>query len=377
MPLTKTQPALSADPLAEVARETLRQFMGQIPEKDLPGEENLRLAARAAENFAQSALTRKEHLPRALGESERFREMVPVLNLELGAWIHANPLPLPPPQFTERISGLKLVLTTMAGALGGGLWLSGLFYLLLPDNGSINIDGSGFILGATLGAGLMVLLLWSSAENKGMRRFLQAILGVASFGEIAMIVASASGFGALWALLGQRIGKGFLKRLLAYGAVWLLLRLGVKEPVFDRDAYRKTMGMMIRQWLDRARQALIQRLHKPATPEKAGPPAQKSIGELGAGLHKLYRSTPAELADAAAELLSRANTLGLEGLTGKPVFLGGSSPAPQILKWGKELAERYDTIGIIEEGDPVFVESNPVIQDGKVIARGQVRKKRR
>jgi hypothetical protein len=47
------------------------------------------------------------------------------------------------------------------------------------------------------------------------------------------------------------------------------------------------------------------------------------------------------------------------------------------LKWEEDLKKKYKCFGIIEPGDPVIVEDEPVIQNGMVAELGSVRKARR
>ena len=110
------------------------------------------------------------------------------------------------------------------------------------------------------------------------------------------------------------------------------------------------------------------------------PVKEKSIKnvlkQLGTYLHKLHQSSREFLVDATAELLSRARALGIEGLEGEPAFISGEKPQTGQITWDSSLAEKYDGIGAVEEGDLVFIEQKPVIHEGEIIEKGLVRKVR-
>ena len=69
------------------------------------------------------------------------------------------------------------------------------------------------------------------------------------------------------------------------------------------------------------------------------------------------------------------------------VFLWLLNFRKQMLDWSlqvlwqpdwqvQELVQRYRPFGLIEEGDTVIVEDEPVIQNGVVLEKGRVRKQR-
>lgn len=357
------RPRRDAAPSTDDTRvsEATDRLMARLSDDAPPSPDTLRLAARDAE----------QHLRRIVLDSDLAGDD-PEAPLALSEWIQRHPLPLPAPHFRERINGPKLALATVIGTLGGGLLVSGIFKLLLPGpDGTADIN-LGYLIGSLLGAALTVLAVWHSSENRAVRRTLQGLLGVATIGEAWMLIANLSGLGGLWALLGRRAGGSLFKRLGAYLTVFFILRLGVKTPVFDRDAYRRNAAAAVEQWQERLRLALAAHHPSPETTADAG---RNPLKVLGPALHKLRRSSREALPAAVDELLMRARTLGIEGLDGDGPADGDGGP-PREFVWSDDDGDRFHCIGVIEAGDTVFVEDEPVIQAGEVIEKGVVRKRR-
>jgi hypothetical protein len=82
-----------------------------------------------------------------------------------------------------------------------------------------------------------------------------------------------------------------------------------------------------------------------------------------------------ELPISAAELLQEARNAGFERIEGEPAFMGGA-PEPNVLTWRKEMEDLYEKFGSIEPGQHVRVEREAVVQEGRVLRRGLVRKAR-
>ncbi len=351
-------------------------FVSKLPEKDFPNESQFREAQNTAASVFQETLANEKFLNEAVSTGEDLKSKSGLIKLELSTWMENHPLPLPAPTFNERLNGFKLAFAVVVGTFIGALLLSGLFNFLTDD------PNTGYALGMLIGAGGTVLLMWYASENKKVRRYLQGALGVATAAEVAILFGKFSGIGAIWSALRVGIpGVGLLrllKRFFLYISVVFILRMSVRRPEFDRPAYQKNVRIMFDAWLNHALDFLKSLL------EQTESKAPKSIlgktlipKELGRCLHKIHQSSAEVLPEAAAEVLLIARNIGLEGVEGEPAFINGQPEKPQQFTWEKSLEEKYRMLGVVEDGDQVFVEAQPVIQEGEVIEKGTVRKVRK
>ena len=112
----------------------------------------------------------------------------------------------------------------------------------------------------------------------------------------------------------------------------------------------------------------------------AGRVASPQTATLDAGLARaiqgLHRADGAGLPTAAEAVLLEARRLGLDGVSVPPRFVQSAPSERPRLRWGPELAQQYRPFGLIEEGDTVIVEDEPVIVNGSVLEKGRVRKQR-
>ncbi len=371
----KKRTEIKVDRRDDLLARALARFTGKLPPNTFPDESQIRSGVNEMEGLFQSELCSESWLSEIFSEPlDETRRAY--FSLEFSTWMSEHPLQLPAPTFTEQLSAFKLAVATMLGTLGGALLLSGAFRLFADD------PQTGFTLGSILGSGGMVLAMWYVSENKKVRRYLTAALGVASAAEAAILFGKMSGVGMVWSALSAKFKtSGFLnglKRIFIYLAIILALRLSVRKPVFNRSEYEKNLQICLSLWLDHALTFLQQLTRQPQRQAQstANDPARLPK-KIGAYLLKLHQSSPANLPESAAEMLIAARGLGFEGLDGEPLFISGKSNELKPFAWEKSLEKKFITLGIIDEGDTVFVESQPVIQNGQVIEKGSVRKLRR
>lgn len=350
-------------------------FMSKLPDKGFPNESQLRDGQNTAEQVFQDMLCRESSLRELAGFEGDLTNKAGLVKLELADWMSNFPLQLPAPVFNERLNGIKLALAVVLGTFLGGIFLSGLFNFVSDD------PRTGFTIGTMLGAGGSVLLMWYASESRKLRRYLQGLLGVATAAEIAILFGKLSGVGAIWSALRISIpGMGLLRvmrRFFLYIGVVFVLRFSVRRPEFDRLTYQKNVKVTFSQWLDHAL-TFIQTLADKAPQAEAEIPEKIMVPKaLGMCLHKIHQSSPDVLPEAAAEILQVARNIGVEGLDGEAVFLNGQAEQPAQFVWEATFENQYQPYGVVEAGDTVFVESRPLIQDGKVIEKGSVRKVRK
>lgn len=376
MPSAQKNVPAAKDVWQTLQDRTVARFISHLPPKTLPDDAQVRTAVNETEALLMDELCSAKQLSEFWERADIEERQIAYARLEFSTWKNEHPLLLPAPTFTERMNGAKLAIAVMLGTLAGAMLLSGAFNFLSDD------PQTGQMLGGIIGSGAMVMVLWYASENKNVRRYLAAALGVATAAEVAIMFGKLSGLGMLWSALRPRfIGTGILvglRRFFAYAGIVFLLRMSVRKPVFNRLEYEKNLRICIALWLDNARQFIASlKTASQKSGEKQALPEPVIAKKLGGYLHKLHQSQPAELATAASEMLLAARNIGFSGLDGDPAFISGKQATPQEFVWEEDMAEQFNTLGAIDAGDAVFVESLPVIQNGKVIEKGNVRKLRR
>ena len=277
-------------------------------------------------------------------------------------WLSLNPAwGFPLPVAGPGLSAARLAIAAAVGSLLGMMVLGGLLNLTL------GVRGVGMLIGGPGGAALAMYAVGRLTESKTLRRVLKTLLGVAWTADL--LGAASFGLGALW---GRLAGIGLLRRILVYAGAVSLLAFTRGGAQYDTRAYRSSVRELIRQWVDIS-SVLLCCL-------SAGPVDTSADAVLDAGLaraiHDLHRSDAANLPAAAEALLLEARRMGLEGVSAPPRFGQSSHAERPRLVWSPELEQEYRPFGLIEEGDTVIVEDAPVIQNGRVLEKGRVRKQR-
>jgi hypothetical protein len=97
---------------------------------------------------------------------------------------------------------------------------------------------------------------------------------------------------------------------------------------------------------------------------------------LGRAIIDLHRASSADLPVVVEAVILEARRAGLEGVDGAPAFTSTDQGGKRELLWSADLAAQYRPFGLVEDGDRVVVEQEPVLQNGVVIDVGRVRKVR-
>jgi hypothetical protein len=141
---------------------------------------------------------------------------------------------------------------------------------------------------------------------------------------------------------------------------------------YDTRAYRNAVRDAIRQSVDFSSLLLCAlSAGRVARPQTAALDADLARAILG-----LHRADGLGLPTAAEAVLLEARRMGLDGVSFPPRFTQSAPSERPRLRWGPELAAQYRPFGLIEEGDTVIVEDEPVILNGNVLEKGLVRKQR-
>jgi hypothetical protein len=365
-----------ADVYSDLLKRAILVYLSKLPEEDFPREDQIRSANQEAQSLVMEEITGDKFLSQLSAEPFELKKRAPLLILDLKKWVSENPLIIPLTATSYELIGWRIALAAVVGTIGGGILFSAIFRLLMgnPD--------LGIIIGGPLGAFLVVMAMWKTSRSKKIRRIIQSLLGVTSLAEIWLTFSGLSGLGGLWrSLLGKPAFKGFFglfKRIFVYLGLIFLLNLAIRKPVFEIQDHE----LLAREYLDIWIKSAVLKLHLLITevkPEEKEEPVNEKLllKDLASYLYRLHHSAPELLPITASELIIHARNLGLEGLEKEPVFISGSTQQEPVITWEKSLTEKYNLVGVIEEGDKVNVEEPPVIYQGKIIQKGLVRKVRR
>lgn len=336
----------------QITGRVVERFFADLGPATPPAQAQVERAVAAAREAVFVAVTTDPVLdslptpPRDAGAREALRSSL----LSLApAWA----LPAPPV-----VRGLPVWRLALAAALGS---LFGMLVLGTLLHWTLSLRADGMLLGGPLGAAGAVYAVGRLADTKTLRRVLTALAGAAVVREL--IGMAILGFGVLW---GQLARFGLARRVLIYAVLVAMLALTRDSAQYDAKSYRETVRDAVRNWVECA--ALLLCSLSSAQIERP------SITLLDAGLareiqnlhHNLQHSDLDGLPTAAHAVVWEARRLGLEV----------PADTPRQLRWGPELVQHYLPFGLIEEGDTVIVEDEPVIQNGVVLEKGRVRKQR-
>ncbi|HYN77184.1 MAG TPA: hypothetical protein VES73_05265 [Lamprocystis sp. (in: g-proteobacteria)] len=342
----------------QLAEHGTERFFAALIPGELPTPTHLERAAAAAREAVFAGLTADAVLddlptpPVDVGAREALRS----------AWLSLDPAwGLPGPLPGQALSAPRLAVAAAVGSLLGMMLLGGLLSLAL------DLRALGMVLGAATGAAAAMYLVGRLATSKALRFALKGLMGVAFTADL--LGASALGFGAIW---GRLVGVSLLRRVLVYTSVIALLAFTRGSTQYDAAAYRQQIREVIGQAVDFS--ALL--LCGLAAGRVEQPQAAALDTDLARAIQGLHRTDSAGLPTAAEAVLLEARRLGLDGLTAPPRFAQPDQATRPRLRWDPDLAQQYRAFGLIEDGDTVIVEDEPVIVNGTVLEKGRVRKQR-
>ncbi|MDD2966999.1 MAG: hypothetical protein PHN64_05890 [Desulfovibrionaceae bacterium] len=158
--------------------------------------------------------------------------------------------------------------------------------------------------------------------------------------------------GTLWPLFSSFYGFWL------WLALWLMLLSLPKR--LNKAVAQARIAQACQTWYETA-QAMLRLQDLAHKPEQS--PAGQRLEALGQDVYSFAHELSAERRDW---LIERLRDLGLEFEESRGEML-----------WHEALAEHYDKLGIIHEGDPCFVDRVPEMKEGVVLRKGLLRKVRR
>jgi len=343
-----------------IADDCTRTFLTAMGQSGDPSTHELAQATLSAREQAVSSLTDKallDTLPNGATEPNAQAAFCV-------AWLGLMPpLHIAPPAAHVALAAWRLALAAIIGSVLGMLLFGGLMHILL------GMRAIGLLFGSIIGSAGVVYAVSVLARSAKMRAGLKALLGVSSVAQLLLIVSSL-GLGGVW---GRLAGAGLMKRVVVFMGVMGLLVFTRRDNQVDVGAFKPVVHNAITQWLD---YGLLLLMSLSLEPYEAN---QTTVFEpaLARALVDLHHAMPEDLPLMAEAVLQEARQGGLEGLQGPARFVTLDEVPKQTLLWSEDLKGEYQAFGLIEPGDTVMVEAEPVIQNGVVIDFGRVRKVRR
>lgn len=327
------------------------RFFSALPD-GIPTERQIEDAsALAAQAAAQTLLPT---LLDRLGGGDLTEEQRAVLTLRVE---DALPTPaLPAPTLEEHIPPLRVALLSGLGSLAGMAILSPLTAMLL---GSREV---GLLTGAPLGALVLTLGAFYLPKHPWVLRGLMVLLGLGTIREVIGFLGGNLLLSRGWAFLGRR--RSSLARILLYPALVALLAIAGRRTVrYDEKQYWESVRHALTVWAEGAARTVALAIRSPGVPmiqEEAS-----ELPELASRVLAMQDLTSDDLAPAMEELAQHVQNLGFRQET-----------TDDTVVWEEAMADRYTPFGLVEPGDRVTVEREPVLRGKTVVSKGIVRKVR-
>ena len=319
--------------------------------------------------------------------------------------------PIQVPEGSKLKMEVPAIAVGILAALGAiiGAWVVGLF----AWTGGMKQPGDmTTLLGATVGAGLFSWLIFWATANETVRKTLEYAVGTVAVVDAAATVASyfinfGSFFGAKKTIQG-----GFFKRLLLYAACWFVLHLMKRPVVFDRQDYKNKLEALYferiqsivlflascssisendRKVLNDEQNRWAKKVEDQEADIKAQKLGNKYISIMYPCVRSLWNLDIRQLEPQLRSLAQDFITLGfdlpksermhfaeqLDALIQKGTEVLPEKPKPvkqepRRFIWNVEFKEQFNRIGLIDPGEEVVVLDEPVLQNGKVIKKGNV-----
>lgn len=329
----------------------MRVYFSHLPLGEVPCASEVEVAVRKAEAAASEILL-PSLLDKALDEPlPAARRSIMLLRMEE----RLPPLVLPAPETKSEVPPVRIATGAALGALAGMALMPFVTWFMLDNR------PSGVFIGAPGGALLGVALTLGLANSRALLLSLSALLGLSAAGEVVKLLGGRP-FRAGWGRLRSDKGS-FTALLLAPLLALLLLFLGRREVHFDRRQHEESARRTFEAWAEGASRVALLAASQSA-PFRSGD--DEAVSLLASIILSLEETPKDDLPAGVAELATAVRNFGFSGKSPASVFI-----------WNEDSAEEYATFGAIDPGDAVRVERNPLFKDGRLLAKGLVRKVRR
>ena len=352
---------VKSDQLSRMADAESLRITASFSDQRLPTPELLKLeAADSRMRLIDAVWDAYIHGPvgEELSDTERnalkfdFRDRVP-------------PLTIPCPVPREELRPSVMPLSACIGALLGMSTLTPLMRLLYGND----YREFALLLGAPLGALLIVALIRYISQHKILLRSLQAVLGLTTIAEVASLFLSPlNPFRLVWRTLTNRFGGkglwGSIKRICYFIIAILLLQLAVPVKKLALVQLKDNTDAAVTSWLEGA--VLLLSLLAAST-QKA---AQVSIPDkqdqqLLQAVVKLVRAQESERPVITSEIVQAFKNAGYD-----------FNPPVDCTVYHSGLLPYFTLEGLIENGDTVKILQPPVMKNDTCIQKGSLTRKR-
>lgn len=344
-------PEPDGDLLEKAAAAGSERFFSALPDGIPTGNQVENASALAAQATVETLFP---PLLERLGDGTLSEERRSVLTLRVEDTL--PPLDLPGPVLEDHIPPLRVALFAALGALIGMAISSPLTAMLFGSR------EAGLLAGAPLGALALTLASFHLPKRPWVLRSLMVLLGLGTVREVIVFLGGDLLLFRGWSLLGHR--RSSLVRLLLYPALIALLVIAGRRTVrYDEKGYRETIRHALTAWADGAARTVALVAGVPQAPALSG--KASDLPELASKVLALQDLPAGDLAPALDELARHVQNLGFWQET-----------TDGTLVWEEPMADRYTPFGLVEPGDRVTVEREPVLRDETVVSKGLVRRVR-
>jgi hypothetical protein len=370
---TISQAYMETDPLrGELLDSGIAEYFENLTSSRLPSHDDLNVAEKKVRSIVKSKMLTNVWLSAISGRSFPDESSRAAIALSFNSLL--KPLEIPKPAEFMELKAVSVAFTALVGAVVGMALIIPLARLVF------GMRDVGLLLGGPLGAFCMVLIIWRVSKSRFLLRALQGSLGAASVAEIWLALRGYGALPRVWTMLrGKGITKGLagaLKRVLLYVVVIFFLTFAKRQPTYNRTLHEKNVRTSIDQWLNSAISLLASLCYYQSEIHMGPTDKEQVLRMLGRHIYALHRASRQNLFVVADELIQEARNCGFENLEEIPTFLANGRHQQDVLVWVRNLKDKYEIFGDINEGDKVKIERKPVILDGRVVERGLVRKVR-
>lgn len=314
----------------------------------VPSNEALKQATSDTEDYLEQRILSDEYFSSIFPNSSKedintCRENLHLLFIEdkiklTGADIITN----------SQTSILRLSIGTSIGCIIGGLFanfIEGLFHF-----------SSSFVsfIGCILGSFIFTYILGKIATNKNLKQRILFFLGISALTEI----------GIRRFFKVKQSEKKFLKKVAMFFVVIFAILFMKSETTFNKTKYSEVLSANINEWLNYV--LLISQILMKLNSNNVHSSEDKVISFVVSELSKLSDvSNKEDYEREVSYILTYLKSMGI-GIVNENAKV-----------WNTNLEEFYEKYGLIEEGDELIIEKDPVVKDGIVIKKGLVRKNRK
>jgi hypothetical protein len=227
----------------------------------------------------------------------------------------------------------------------------------------------GLLLGAPLGALLLVAFIRYVSQRKFLLRSLQVLLGLTTVAEVvSLFLSPLNPFRLVWRTLTNRFGGkglwGSIKRICFFIIAILLLQLAVPVRKLAREQLKENTDTAVKDWID-GHALLLSMLaaapHGSELPAEPDPQDQ----QLLRAMVKLVQSGDESRGAVTSEIIQAFKNAGYD-----------FHPSVDCDVFNDSLLPYFTTEGLIENGDEVKILEPPVLKNGTCILKGRITRKR-